>query len=325
MKKNRFVLFIIFICCVSFLNAGIWPFNGDKHLLNQAREEYDGGKYDDAVVSLNAFLDKGTVKRREKRAYLLLGQSYEKLNRPEKALNTYLEGIALNPKDEALKLHLGALYERSGMYSQAVEQYSAALALSPSDELAVLGLARGYAKEGFFSKAIDFYSQYRKIKDNPDASFWADYAEAYYRHKMYNEALFALAMALEQKPEEASYWFLSAKINRALQSGKDAYANIARAAALAPSDEEIFYTNVYWLQEDGFLQDASSMLQPKLDAGRPDAIALYMKYLILKAQGKEKEGRKYLERVVAYGEAGFILHISKEILKNEINQGCKHD
>ncbi len=318
MKKNKILCLIIFLICPLILSSDIWPFKSkEKEMLTKARDEYADGKYQQAIDSLNLFLEKGTVKRREKRAYLLLGQSYEQLGAPERALGAYLEGIELNPKDIELKTRLAVLYEKSQMYSRAVDIYQEILSRSPSEEEAVWGLARCYSKEGFFSKAVEYYSLYLKKDRKPEPPFWAEYSYAYYRQKMYGEALFSLSLALEGDGNNAQYWLLSSNINRSMGNKDDAYVHIEYALSLAPEDKTIIYTKAYWLYEDNGSASALKTIQPLLSAARPQALALYLKYLILTSQGNKKEALKSLQKIVSYEESGFITNMSKAILKKE--------
>ena len=60
---------------------------GDKKEYARARDLYNQQHYQEAVKELSAYIYKaGNVKRREARAYRLLGMSYERLGHLDKAL-----------------------------------------------------------------------------------------------------------------------------------------------------------------------------------------------------------------------------------------------
>lgn len=308
MKKNKILFLIVFLLAAAGAEGALWPFGSseEKQILNQARQQYTDGQYEAAVKNLELFLVTGTVKRREKRAYILLGQAYEKLGRAEKALNAYLEGVELNPKDTELKLRLGALYENTKLYSRAIDVYNQVYEKNPSSKEALLGMARCYGREGFFSKAEYYFALYFRQEAAPGAVFWADYAYVFYKQKLYNEALYAVSMALREAPGSAENMFLSAKINRGLKNSPRAYDELERALKLAPRDEEIFYTLVYWLIEDKNYTRADALLKGN------EPLDLYLKFLIEKGKNNNIAAKKYLKKILDMKTVGFINDMAGE-------------
>ena len=77
------------------MQAGLFGISfKDRKEYVQARDLYEQGQYEQAVTALSNYIYKTkNIKRREARAYRLLGLSYEQLNRPEKALEVYLEAL----------------------------------------------------------------------------------------------------------------------------------------------------------------------------------------------------------------------------------------
>ena len=74
-------------CSAGFL--GLAP-AGDRKEYVQARDLYNSGQYDRAITELTEYIYKTkNVKRREARAYRLLGARYEQQNNLSKALEVY--------------------------------------------------------------------------------------------------------------------------------------------------------------------------------------------------------------------------------------------
>ena len=85
--KNKFFIPAFLLCfCAVQAQAGLFGISF-KHRQEfvDARETYNRGDYRQAVIELSNYIYKTkNIKRREARAYRLLGLSYEHLNQPEK-------------------------------------------------------------------------------------------------------------------------------------------------------------------------------------------------------------------------------------------------
>ncbi|WP_424243937.1 tetratricopeptide (TPR) repeat protein [Elusimicrobium posterum] len=284
-------------------------------MLSAARQDYAEGKYYDAIAKLQEFLIEGTVKRREKRAYLLMGECYEQLGKPDYALNTYMEGSELNPKDKELLLKLGSLYLQTELTQNSIEAYKKVLDLDPNDRRAFLGLARAYSKEGFFSKAEEYFHNYIKTAaDNADnVVIYYEYAWTYYKQRKYNEALFYTALSLERGEENADNLFLAARIHRAQNKKEEAFDFMDKAVNAADNKrkkEEILLTKALWLYKEGDNKGAIMIANQLLKEKPKSQLALFIKYLSLDAQGKKKEAKKYLEPVIEENSQSFINKVS---------------
>ncbi|MBO7238374.1 MAG: tetratricopeptide repeat protein [Elusimicrobiaceae bacterium] len=96
--RNKFLLLILCFLTVLPMQAGLFGISfKDRKEYVQARDLYEQGQYEQAVTALSNYIYKTkNIKRREARAYRLLGLSYEQLNRPEKALEVYLEALEVH-------------------------------------------------------------------------------------------------------------------------------------------------------------------------------------------------------------------------------------
>ncbi|WP_428897548.1 Tetratricopeptide repeat-containing protein [Parelusimicrobium proximum] len=315
-KLINILLLAVFMFAASGAEGAVWPFKGKgKELLEQARREYSERRYEEAVVTIEKFLQKSNVKRREKRGYLLLGQSYEQLGMWNKALNAYLEGVELNPKDMSLYLHLANLYRKTGLTTRAIEIYSYVQEKNKykyRDEI-LLGLAKAYKDEGFFSKSIDNYKEYFDGDLGKDDAALFEYAIVYLGHKMYNEALFLTGILIQKDADNPGYWFLSSKIKKAQGKKREACDDLDEAIRLNPDDETLAFVKVLWLIGDNRIQEAKEHLDAIiLEDNAP--LTLFSKYLIAEKQGKKKEALKYLKQIVEQNNGGFIHNISNQLL-----------
>ena len=306
MRNKTVLIIIIFFISAVAGHSAIWPFaKKEKVKLTEARELYAGHDYEGAIEKLKDFLVEGTVKRREKRAYLLMGDCYEKLGRWDSALNTYLEGVELNPRNKDLLERLAALYDRTDLTQNSIETYRRILDLDDKDENALLGLARGYMKEGFFSKAQQYYKMFFDLKPKNMKSVFYEYALSYYRQRNFNAALFYIGLSLEAYKGRYENNFLAARISRDMGNKEDA-AKFLAAALAAENNYEAVMTKALWAVQDGEYASALKISDGALAENQADKLALYIKYMVYARQGKKKEARKYLEKITAQDNDGFI-------------------
>lgn len=311
---NRKIFFVLFLCCAVCAQGAVWPFNKkDKSYLIAAREAAAQGDYTGAISQLEIFLEKGTVKRREKRAYILLGECYEKTGRPEIALNVYREALVLYPKEKQLYLSLASLYRRSGLTSRALDTYHKALELEADNITALLGLAECYMEEGFFSRSAQYYREYIKHSSNVDAQTLKDYAYVYYRQNMYDAALFYSYLAVEHMPDDPYKWFLLAKINRSKGDKENSYSNLARVIELKKEDEFLL-SKILWLTSDGRVKEARAELSGNFKASDKRPLVLFANYYVLNAEGKTEKAEAYLKELGVLEEDSFISRYARSLL-----------
>ena len=132
--------------CASWRTAG-------PSKLDEAQKLFAAGRFRDAAARLNdeAFQQLGS--RDAPRAYELLGQSQERLGKPDAALRTYQTGVALFPKDLNLLTELGYLLHHAALDDQARPIYERILAIHPNNAAAHLGLGETERTLGFFDRA----------------------------------------------------------------------------------------------------------------------------------------------------------------------------
>ncbi|MGB2578725.1 tetratricopeptide (TPR) repeat protein [Elusimicrobium simillimum] len=310
--KNKISLLMafIFIFQAVSVQAAIWPFaKKEKKKLTEARAEYAVQNYHGAISKLKEFLVEGTVKRREVRAYILLGDCYEKIGALDSALNTYLEAVEMHPKNKQLLLKLGALYQRTDLIQNSTQIYQRVLEIAPENEEALLGLARAYMSEGFFSKAEEFYQKYFRTNAKNKTKIYQEYAFCYYRQRNYNAALLYVALFMEKEGESFDGLFLAAAISRQMGHKAEAYEFIDKAIALQGKPQGTV-VKALWNVQDGEYSLALSLAQEAFKEDSDNQLALYIQYLCYKGLGKPREAKKQLEAIAAFEQENFISRVA---------------
>lgn len=213
---------------------------GDKQEYVQARTLYNEHHYKEAIDELTRYIYKaGNVKRREARAYRLLGMSYEKQNQLDKALETYLEALEFHPNNVPLLVAAASLYQRTGLTNKSQELYARALALEPDNLDALSGQAENYRAFGFFSQARTYYDRFFELSPHASPQYRARYASTFLNQSNFEQAFIHSTMALLEDPHQPDYWLINAKAAFGLKRFEDAIASIDIAVSLAPERTDL--------------------------------------------------------------------------------------
>ncbi len=287
----------------------------DRQEFIHARDVFNRGNYPQAVQELSQYIYKTkNIKRREARAYRLLGESYERLNRPEKALETYLEALEFHQKDIPLLLAAAALYQRTGLTDRSIELYGRVLKLDPDHLEALSGQAENYMHMGFYSKSKQYYDQFFQLSPQAPSIHRARYAYSFLKQRDWAHAFINITMAQTEDPENADYWLLSARAYKGLGRTADALADLEVALLLQPQREDLRAIKALWQYQ---MQDYEGSLQTTQDilARQPgDELALFTLYLNLQKQGKTAQAKALLRQIQAAGNDSFAHRLSDKIL-----------
>lgn len=313
--KNYLVLLagLLFLsgCSSGFL--GLAPLHDRKEYVH-AREAYDAGKYQQAAQELSDYIYKTkNVKRREARAYRLLGLSYERIGSPEKALETYSEALEFHPKNVPLLLEAGRLYQENGLTTQSIEMYERALVQEPANEEALLGQAENYTTLGFFSKARQFYDKFFEVSPEILPIYRARYARTFLRERNYEQAFLLITEAIQQETSNADFWRISAEALHGLMRPQEALADLETALALVPTRMDLLAQKALWLYD---INETAQSLQTAQDMLRlqPDnALAQLIQALNWTKQGKTKTAQKQLEKIAQQNPNSFVGQVAKKL------------
>ena len=325
MYLNRIILIIFILAFAAMPARALFGFSKEQRAQKAALEEasaaYNRGEWEPVVDIMEEFLLKGAQKEDLKKAYLLIGSSYEKQGAYDKALLKYGEAAEFFPKDIELNLALADIYYVGGLTEKAVAAYNKVLELDKNNLHALLALARAYMAEGSFWRASHYFKKYFDAGGTPSpgggqgaADIYYDYSLSYFLANENQKALELVSRANEIQ-SGARISFLTAKIYKAMGDDKNAFAHINAAVAYPGAGDDIILTRALWLAYDGQTKEALSIADSFLKKDPADRPALFIKYLAYARADRAKEGRKYLETIAASDADGFIENIARTILK----------
>lgn len=164
------------------------------------QELNDAGKPREVLAALTpAFVQtlRGTDLRQ---AYILMGDSHDRLGRADAAVSDYQLGVSLFPKNVDLLSRQGMLLHREGLDEQAKPLLLRVIAIEPKHGTAHTGLAEIDRKLGFLSRSAEHYEIALESLD-ARADLWRDYAEVLLDLREFKTADLALRKALELEPK----------------------------------------------------------------------------------------------------------------------------
>ncbi len=313
-NKGLFSLLLCLLCLPA--QAGWFGFSPkDRQEFVHARDVFRQGNYPQAVQELSQYIYKTkNIKRREARAYRLLGESYERLNRPEKALETYLEALEFHQKDIPLLLAAAALYQRTGLTDRSIELYDHVLKLDPDHLEALSGQAENYMRIGFYSKSKQYYDQFFQLSPQAPSIHRARYAYSFLKQRDWANAFINITMAKTEDPENADYWLLSARAYKGLGRAADALADLEVALWLQPQREDLRAIQALWQYQMQDYASSTKTAQAILVRQPEDELALFTLYLNLQKQGKTAQAKAVLHQIQALGNDSFAHRLSDKIL-----------
>ena len=134
-----------------------------------------------------------------------LGLAYEEEQRPGEAEKVYRQALTYHPDNFEVMINLGALLGKTRRTSEAATVLQRAIELKPDLISGYTNLGNVYLLRQDYKKAADAYRQSITLKPNC-ASCWASLADALLADKRNEEAIAALAEAVEIENWHAT-WF----------------------------------------------------------------------------------------------------------------------
>ena len=315
-KSKLFILLIISLwlggCSAGFL--GLAPM-GDKKEYAHARDLYNAQQYQQAVSELTGYIYKaGNVKRREARAYRLLGRSYEQLGQLNNALETYLEALEFHPKNVPLLISAAELYQRTGLTEQSQQLYQRALEQDPHNLEALSGQAENYRSSGFYSKARTYYDQFFALNPTASPHYRARYASTFLNQNKFKEAFIHITMALAEDANQPDYWVISARAAFGLGRTEDALASINAALLLAPDRIDLQFYKIIGTYQTGDYKQALAQTQTLLKTHPQEPLGLLLTALCEEKLGYYSRARMHLRQAAAKDEKSFVSRVAGKLL-----------
>ncbi len=301
--------------CSAFHNGflGITP--GDRQEYVQARNLYDAQQYQEAVTRLTAYIYKaGNVKRREARAYRLLGMSYEQLGKLDKALEVYLEALEFHPKKVPLLVAAASLYQRAGLTDRSQELYARALQEEPHNLAALAGQAENYRSFGFYSQARAYYDKVFALDPTTPAHYRARYASTFLNQRNYEQAFIHITMALAEDASNPDYWLLSARAAFGLGKYDLARQSIDTALLLAPNRQDIQLYRIIGLYQNEHYPQALQEARRFLQTVPHSPLGLLLQALCEWKLGQKRAARQHLAQAAQTADEYFVGRVAAKLL-----------
>lgn len=313
--NRKFLICVLCVCTAASGWAGIFGVSSkDRQEYVHARQTYDSGDYEKAVEELSRYIYKTkNIKRREARAYRLLGLTYEKLNKPEKALEIYLEALEFHRKNIPLLLVAASLYQRTHLTDRSIELYNRVLEQEPDNLEALAGQANNYIDVGFYSKSRQYYEKFFALDPKAPAIHRTRYAYAFLRQRDYENAFINITMAKMEEPENVNDWLLSAYAYNGLGRTADALADLEIAIWLAPDRPELKAIKSMWLYQDGQREASLEQARALLRENPQDELALFMVYLNLKDKNP-LQATQALQQIKSLDRDSFARRVAEKLL-----------
>ena len=305
---------MLLLCGCSSGFLGLAPI-GDRQEYVQARALYEQGRYQEAITELSEYIYKTkNVKRREARAYRLLGNSYEQLGLLNRALEVYSEALEFHPDNVPLLLASARLYQQNGLTQRSVAMYERALQEDPDNTTALSGQAVNYATLGFYSRAVTLYNRFFELATQTTPLDRARYAAMFFHQRQYESAFIHITLALEQEPTQPDFWLLSAKIRRGLHQPQAALADLEAALSLAPQRTDLLAYKALWLYEAGQYENSLRAVTAWQKLQPDNLLTVFVQALNEHKQGKTKAARKEFSQIAEKSPDSFVGKVAKQLL-----------
>jgi Tfp pilus assembly protein PilF len=122
--------------------------------IDSALKSFNAEEYDEAVDILQEITKKEPSNTK---AWILLGNSYLKLEKNKKAIKSYEKAIQIDAKNEWAFLGLGHAYSAMREHSNAIAAYKYAIEINPKNAEAHYGLGVSYDRTVSLSYAFEQY------------------------------------------------------------------------------------------------------------------------------------------------------------------------
>ena len=288
---------------------------GDRREYVQARNSYDAGDYDQAIRELTSYINKTkNVKRREARAYRLLGACYEQQNNLSKALEVYLEALEFHPRNTPLLAAAAHLYQETGLTARSIELYDRVLQEEPNNLDALSGQAANYTAMGFYSKARHTYDRFFELNPAADARYRARYADTFLRQRNFKDAFINITAALAENGQNPDFWRLSAAARRGLGQTQEALKDLNTALLLAPARPDLLAQKALWEYEEGRYEKSLAATEQILAQEPDNQLALFIQTMNWYRQGKTAAAEKQLEKIRRSDSDTFVGQVAAKLL-----------
>ena len=248
-----------------------------------------------------------------RQAYILLGDSHDKLGRSDEAVSDYQLGVALFPNNVDLLVRQAMLLHREGLDEQAKPLFLRAIAIEPKHGNAHQGLAEIDRRLGFLDRSATHY-EIALAAFESRAELWRDYAEVLLALREFKTADLALRKALSLEPKSPDAHVLLAFARRAQDDYAGAFDDLDAAEALG-AGVGARRAKALFLLEAGRTAQAREEADSVLRDSPGDGAALWVRARALMERGDQSGAVSELEHVKASraGRSGFAAQAAKAL------------
>lgn len=295
---------------------GLKDRSAQKEQIAKARKAFAAQDYPKVIELMKEFTLKDAPKRRIKRAYILIADSYISMEEYDKAMLTLSEALEFYPKDLDIRLTLANVYYICDLNSRAIEEYQKVLQQDKNNPTAILGIAQAMLKEGFYTNASQYFKKYLALTNTQAPRIYFEYATSQYMANNFAQALELALISLEQKPLPDTK-LLIAKIYKSQGKLEKALLTIRDAWLMDINREDIYLTYALWAAyEKPHAVQGLEMAQDYLKKHPQNRLALFIKFVSYTRLNEDKKAKEALKEISALKEKGFIDSLAKKILKN---------
>jgi tetratricopeptide (TPR) repeat protein len=198
MKRMFFPVIILILCAAAVRAAPMLRQNP----LEAVQTLFEAKNYDQVILRLQSQGIENISQQYQPQAYLLLGLSYARQGKFDKALGVLQLAVQLFPGDINALSALADLLHHEELDDQAGPLYERVLRIHPNNANAQLGLAEIAHSQGFLERSIDHY-EHCLIEWSKDPTVWRAYAVVLSERLDYPKAIAAIKRSLNLDPNNA--------------------------------------------------------------------------------------------------------------------------
>ncbi len=246
-----------------------------------------------------------------RQAYVLRGDSLDRLGREDEALGDYQLGVKLFPKNVDLLTRQGDLLHRNGLDEQARVFYLKAIIYEPKHFGAQLGLAEIDRRLGFLDRSASHYELALETLDGR-ADVWRSYVETLLAQRDWTTADLAIERALALDPQNSEGHVLTALSRRAQGDLTGALAALDDALSKG-ADVGARRAKALWLIEADRPTEALAEADLVLKESPGDAAALWARARAQLALGQNAKALAELAPLTGAERLGFSARAARRL------------
>ena len=181
--------------------------------IQQAQNYYERGLYEQTISQCQQAI---SIKPDALTAYILLGNSQQKIGQIKAAEKNYQRAIEINPKNASLHTHLGNLYAAEKSWQSAISCYQKAAAIQPNVAENYRHLAQAWTQLGQAKTAADcWYQAYSLEPQKVTANEHFNLGNTLYKQGQITQAVSCYHHTIKLNPNfPTAYYNLSVALKR---------------------------------------------------------------------------------------------------------------